>query len=60
MDQPQLMKKLELAIEEAARQHMFGTIEIEFRDGAPFFLRVQKSEKLQESIGAPAHDRYNR
>jgi hypothetical protein len=54
------MKKLELAIEEAARQHMFGTIEIEFRDGAPFFLRVQKSEKLQESIGAPAHDRYNR
>jgi hypothetical protein len=46
MTKTQLLKKLEAAIDDAERQRMFGTIEIEFRTGEPVFLRKQQQEKL--------------
>lgn len=33
MEKPELMKKLEAIIDDAARRNMWGTVEVEFRDG---------------------------
>ena len=46
MNKEQLLKKLETAIDEAARQRMYGNIEIEFRAGEPVFIRKMQQEKL--------------
>jgi hypothetical protein len=49
MNKEQLLKKLETAIDEAARQRMYGNIEIEFRAGEPVFIRKMQQEKLDET-----------
>jgi hypothetical protein len=41
-----LLKKLTAAIDDAERQRMFGTLEIEFRSGEPVFFRKHQQEKL--------------
>ena len=41
-----LLKKLESTIDDAERQRLYGTIEIEFRAGEPVFLRKLQQEKL--------------
>ncbi len=50
MEKPQLLKKVEAAIDEAVRQRMYGNIEIEFRAGEPVFIRTTKTEKLDETV----------
>jgi hypothetical protein len=49
MTKTALLKKLETAIDEAASQRMYGTLEIEFRSGEPVFIRQMKQEKLDET-----------
>jgi hypothetical protein len=41
-----LLKKLETAVDDAIRQHLYGNIEIEFRNGEAVILRSAKTEKL--------------
>jgi len=46
MTKEQLMQKLSTAVDDAMRQRLYGTVEIEFRAGMATFLRTQKQEKL--------------
>jgi len=46
MEKPQLLKKLECLLDEAERTRMFGTIEIEIRDGRPVVMRTTKTDRL--------------
>ena len=49
MTRPELLKKIDAAIEDAVRTRLFGEIEVEFRAGQATFLRVTKNEKLDET-----------
>jgi hypothetical protein len=51
MTKTQLLKKLETAIDDAERQRLYGTIEIEFKAGEPTFLKKVATEKLDEPGG---------
>jgi hypothetical protein len=53
-----LMKKLEAAVGDAARGHMYGTIEIEFKAGEPIYLKKLITEKLSEPRGPYETNRY--
>jgi hypothetical protein len=46
MTKEALLNKLTAAIDDALRQRMFGTLEIEFRAGEPVFFRKHQQEKL--------------
>ena len=46
MTRPDLIKKLEGILTDAERSRLFGTIEIELRDGQPTVLRTLKTEKI--------------
>jgi hypothetical protein len=46
MTKQELLKKIEVALDDAIRQRLFGSIEIEFRAGDPVFLRTHRQEKL--------------
>lgn len=46
MNQGQLVKRVESAIDDAIRQRMYGRIEVEFRAGYCTFLRTLTEEKL--------------
>ncbi len=47
MNRDQLLLKLSAMLDEAARTAMFGTIEVEVREGAPILIRTVKTEKIQ-------------
>lgn len=49
MTKTALLKKIETAIDEAMRQRLYGSLDIEFRAGDPIFLRTHKQEKLDET-----------
>lgn len=49
MNRDQLLKRLTAHIDEAARQRMYGNIDIEFRAGEPVFIRKTQQEKLDET-----------
>lgn len=49
MTKTALLKKVEVAIDEAIRQRLYGNIEIEFRAGNPTFLRTLNQEKLDDT-----------
>lgn len=53
MNKAILLKKLEAALDEAERTHLFGTLEIELRDGHATVLRTLKTERLGEN--PPSH-----
>lgn len=58
MEKPELMKKLEAIFDDAARRKMWGTVEIEFRDGLPILIRKIETEKIQ-STGNMTHAKRN-
>lgn len=60
MDKATLLRKLETAIDEAARQRMYGNIEIEFRAGEPVFIRKMQQEKLDETENRREQSTYRR
>jgi hypothetical protein len=49
---PQLLRKLEEVLNDAARARLFGTIKIEMRDGQATVLRTLKTERLGENPNA--------
>ncbi len=49
MNRAVLLKKLEAVLEEAERSHLFGTLEIEMRDGQATVLRTLKTERLGDN-----------
>jgi hypothetical protein len=55
MTKDALLKKLETAIDNAARGRMYGNIEIEFRAGEPVFIRKMEQEKLDETENRTAY-----
>ncbi len=48
MEKVTLLRKLETMIDDAARQRMYGKIEIEFAAGRPVFIRKMEQEKLDD------------
>jgi len=50
MEKPELMKKLDAMLARAERDRMYGSLEIEIRDGKAVIIRTVSTEKL-ESIG---------
>jgi hypothetical protein len=49
MTKQALLEKLSSMLDEAARSHTYGTIEIQLSDGVPALLRTAKTEKLQST-----------
>jgi hypothetical protein len=47
MNRDQLMQKLNAMLDDAERVTMFGTIELEIREGKPILIRTVKTEKIQ-------------
>jgi len=60
MTKQALLKKLEAAVDDAATQRLYGTIEIEFRAGEPTFLRKLQTEKLDETENRYGDKTYRR
>lgn len=50
---PELLKKLEGILHDAERSRLFGTLEIELRDGQPAVLRTIKTERLNGATPRP-------
>jgi hypothetical protein len=44
-----LLKKIEIAIDDAMSQRLYGKLEIEFKAGEPTFLYTHRQEKLDET-----------
>lgn len=59
IDRKTLIQKLETMLDEAARVEMYGSFEIEIREGAPILIRTIKTEKFQPT-GDRTRDNYNR
>jgi hypothetical protein len=59
LDKQQLIKRLELTIDEIARSRAWANIEIEFLDGIPNMIRTTRNEKLisQETTRGPQYER---
>jgi len=47
VEKPELLRKLEGMLDEAARTRMYGNIEIEIREGTPVVIRKSTTELLQ-------------
>jgi hypothetical protein len=43
---PELLNKLQTLIDDAERTRMFGSIEMEIRDGRPTVIRTTKTDRL--------------
>jgi hypothetical protein len=58
MTQAELLKKLETILNDAGRTKMYGTFEIEVREGAPILIRTIKTEKIQCTGNGTHADKY--
>ena len=47
MDKAALLKKLDTLLDDAKRQAMYGTIELQLREGEVEIIRTSKTEKVQ-------------
>jgi|HubBroStandDraft_1064217.scaffolds.fasta_scaffold5504843_1 hypothetical protein len=56
MTRLELIKKLDVLLEQLERERAFGKIEIEVRGGRGDYLRVTKAEKL--NTGENTHDNH--
>jgi hypothetical protein len=56
-DRASLIRKLERMLDDAAREHTYGSIEIQLSDGMPALLRQSSTEKLL--IGERNRERNN-
>ena len=58
MERPELLKRVEKLVDQAIREGMWGSIEIEFRQGRPTLIRTHKTEPLDDSnVGGPHANR---
>jgi hypothetical protein len=58
MTKQALLKKIEVAIDEAFRERLYGNIEIEFKAGEPIYLKKFATEKLDEPGGRNEQRRF--
>jgi hypothetical protein len=59
MTKTELITRLQTLIDDAERLQMFGSIEIEVREGAPILIRTIRTEKIQ-CTGNQTHAKTNR
>ena len=52
MNRPELIKQLEVMLDDAAKNRQFGSIEITLQNGEPMMLKETRNHKLY-SEGAP-------
>ena len=52
MTKPELMKQLEVVVDEAIRTRMWGVIEVTFRDGESTVLRQERITRLNPEKGS--------
>jgi hypothetical protein len=58
MERPELLLKVERLVDQAIREGMWGSIEIEFRQGRATLIRTHKTEPLDDStMGGPRANR---
>jgi hypothetical protein len=50
MTRSALLKKLDAMLSAAEQERMWGTIDIELKDGVPQLLRISTTEKLQNTM----------
>ncbi len=48
MTKPELLRKLESIVDAFEQDHSWGTLEVEFKDGAPHYVRKLISETVRE------------
>lgn len=60
MNKDQLVQKISTMLDDAARTSMFGTIEVEVREGSPILIRTIKTEKIQCTGDRTHAARFNR
>ena len=60
MTRPELGKKVDAIAEEFERGNWYGTIEIEFKDGTPHYVRRTFSECVREEGRAQTHANYSK
>ena len=60
MTKPELMKQLDVAIDEAIRTGMWGEITVAFSAGEPTILRQEKTTKLNGGGNERTHAQRNR
>lgn len=60
MNKATLLKKLDALLDEAERTRMWGTIDIEIKEGVPQLLRKSTTEKLQHTMENTRGQRYER
>jgi len=61
MNKEQLLQRIGALLDEYAKTGLFGTIEVEIREGAPILIRTIKTEKFQctgNGTHAPSKTRY--
>jgi hypothetical protein len=58
MQKAALLKKLEIIFDDAERCRMFGTLEIEIRDGKPTVFRTTKTDRLDGENPHAKQSRY--
>jgi hypothetical protein len=51
MNKIEMMRKLDSLFDQLDREHAFGAIEIEIRDGKPVVMRTTKTDKLTDTTG---------
>ena len=55
MERPELIRKLEKMLDEAARTRMWGKFELEIRDGVPAVIRTMTTENLKNGARETPH-----
>ena len=56
MSKMQILRKLESILDDAERSKMWGSIELEIRDGMPVVIRKSSTEKLESAtVNTRAH-----
>ena len=54
MERPELLRKVERLVDQAIREGVWGSIEIEFRQGRATLIRTHKTEPLDNgNVGGP-------
>ena len=58
MTRDELLKKLQVAVDDAMRTRLYGHLQLEFKAGYPTFLRTLNEEKLDETGNRNGQQRF--
>ena len=60
MTRTELFQKLDVVLDAAERERMFGTVEFELRDGRIILIRTVKTERIEDRGNTSPHAKQNR